>query len=82
MYYVQLYKEVCKTTNAGSKVAVVELVQLMDHRDISNAVESTCLLRVAGRATSDVLSSFWVWYVKRARRISATKIFHLSYSHI
>jgi hypothetical protein len=53
MYYVLLYNEVCKTRNVCSKFAVVELVQLMDHRNISIAVDSTCLLRVAGRATSD-----------------------------
>jgi hypothetical protein len=34
--------------------------------------------RVVGRATSDVLSSLWVWYLKRALRIWATNIFHLS----
>jgi hypothetical protein len=54
----------------------------MDHRDISNAVDSTCLLGVGGRATREVSSSFCVWYVKRALRIWATKMFRLSYSHI
>jgi len=37
-----------------SKVAFEEPSQLMDHRDISNTVDSTCACRVAGASDSDI----------------------------
>jgi hypothetical protein len=55
-----------------SKVAIVESAQQMDHRDISNAVHSVCVFRVAGAATSDV--SFCSVFLSLIRENTTEKI--------
>jgi hypothetical protein len=62
------------------KFAIVEPAQSIDHHDISNTIDSKSAITVAETAISDVSSCsvFPVFYVKRALRLLATKIFDLS----
>jgi len=55
----------------------------MDHLVISNTVDSTGLVRVAGVSTAAVscFSSIWVWHIKIPPKKLATIIFELS-AHI
>ena len=56
VFSIRVWRPCTSSEQQHSKAAFEEPSQLMNHRDISNTVDSTCACRVTGASDSDILS--------------------------